>query len=214
MALISDKDRKQIKNIFRTLSKDVKIIMFTQEIECEHCKLTRELLEEVSALSKKIFLEVYDFVKDADLAKEYNVDKIPATIILGDIDYGIRFYGMPAGYEFTALIQDILYVSLRDPKLSEEILSDLSKINKPVHIQVLISPTCPYCAQAVLTAHRFAIANQNVKADMVELTEFPHLSVKYDVKGVPKIVINERYSIVGNLSERDFVSFILKAITE
>lgn len=214
MALISDKDRKQIKNIFKTLFKDVKIIMFTQEIECEHCKLTRELLGEVSTLSEKIFLEIYDFVKDSDLAKVYDVDKIPATIILGDIDYGIRFYGMPAGYEFTTLIQDIVYVSLGDPKLPEEILSDLSKIDKPVHIQVLISPMCPYCAQAVLTAHRFAIANQNVKADMIELTEFPHLGVKYDVKGVPKIVINEKNSIVGNLSEKDFVSFILKAITE
>ncbi len=214
MALISDKDRKQINTIFRTLSKDVKIVMFTQEIECEHCKLTRELLEEVKALSKKILLEVYDFVRDSDLARGYDIDKIPATIILGDMDYGIRFYGMPAGYEFTTLIQDIVYVSHRDPQLPEDILSELSKIDRPVHIQVLISPMCPYCAQTVLTAHRFAIANPNIRADMVELTEFPHLSVKYDVKGVPKIVINEENSIVGSLSEKDFVDFIIKSITQ
>lgn len=214
MALISEKDRKQIEQIFQSLAESVRLVMFTQEFECDHCNLTRQLLEEVSKLSQKLSLEVRDFVKDADLVKKYGIDKIPAIILLGDRDYGIHFYGMPTGYEFTTLIQDIVYVSQRDPKLSKEVMAELSKIDKTVHLQVMISPTCPYCAQAVLTAHRFAIANKNITADMVELTEFPHLTVKYDVKGVPKIIINEKFTIVGALPERDFADIILKAIKE
>lgn len=115
--------------------------MFTQEFECDYCKITRELLEEVSGLSEKIFFEVHDFVKEADLAKNYGLNKIPATILLGDRDYGIRFYGVPAGYEFTSFVEDIIDVSRRDAGLSKEVLTELSRIDQPVHIQVMISPT-------------------------------------------------------------------------
>ena len=141
MAMIQEKDRKQIINIFQALQNDVKIIMFTQEFECDFCRMTRELVEEVKGLSEKIFLDIYDFVKDAEIVKKYNIDKIPATAILGERDYGIRFYGVPAGYEFTSLIEDIVDASLRRPTLQEDILKELDKVDQPVHIQVLISPT-------------------------------------------------------------------------
>lgn len=141
MAIISEKDQKQLTDIFKSLLNDVKMLIFTQEFECEHCKMTRSLLEEVAALSEKITLEAHDFVKESDLAKKYGIDKIPATILLGDRDYGIRFYGVPAGYEFTSLIEDIIDVSKRDAGLPKEVLNELSKIDKPVHIKILISPT-------------------------------------------------------------------------
>ena len=212
MAIISEKDQKQLTNIFKSLSNDVKIVVFTQEFECEHCKMTRGLLEEVAALSEKITLEVHDFVKEADLAKKYGIDKIPATILLGDRDYGIRFYGVPAGYEFTSLIEDIIDVNRQDAGLPKEVLNELSKIDKPVHIKVLISPTCPYCARAVRTAHRFAMSNEHIIADMVELSEFPHIAVKYNVQGVPKIVINEEHSLVGSVPDIEFAQAVFKAI--
>lgn len=139
--MIQEKDRKQIITIFQALQNDVKIIMFTQEFECEFCRMTRELVEEVKGLSEKIFLDIYDFVKDAEIVNKYNIDKIPATIILGERDYGIRYYGVPAGYEFTSLIEDIVDASLRRPTLQEDVLKELDKVDRPVHIQVLISPT-------------------------------------------------------------------------
>ena len=141
MGILKDKDKKKVANIFRDIGKDVKIVMFTQEMECPHCEMTRTMLEEVSALSDKISLEVNDFVADADLAKKYGVDKIPATVLLGDKDYGIRFYGVPAGYEFNVLVEDIVNVGKRDPELSKEVMAELAKIDRPVHLQVLISPT-------------------------------------------------------------------------
>ena len=141
MGIIAEKDREHLINIFKSLVSDVRIITFTQEFECDYCKMTRELLQEVSELSEKISLEVHDFVKERDLARVYGVDKIPATILLGDHDYGIRFYGVPAGYEFTAFIEDIIDASRRDPGLPKEVLAVLSNVDQPVHIQVLISLT-------------------------------------------------------------------------
>ena len=141
MGILKEKDKEKVTNIFKGIEKDVTIVMFTQEMECPHCEMTRTMLEEVSGLSGKLSLEVHDFVAEADLAKKYRVDKIPATVLLGDKDYGIHFYGVPAGYEFNVLIKDIMDVGKRDPGLNKEVMTELSKVDRPVHMQVLISPT-------------------------------------------------------------------------
>jgi alkyl hydroperoxide reductase subunit AhpF len=141
MGILKEKDRDKLINVFKDIEKDVKIVMFTQEMECPHCEMTRAMLEEISGLSDKLSLEVHDFVAEADLAKKHGVDKIPATVLLGDKDYGIRFYGVPAGYEFNVLIEDIIDVGKRNPALSKEVMAELAKIDSPVHMQVLTSPT-------------------------------------------------------------------------
>jgi glutaredoxin-like protein len=212
MGIISEKDREQLIKILKPITNNIRIVMFTQEFECNYCKMTREILDEISGFSDRIVLETHDFVKEADLAKSYGVDKIPATILIGDRDYGIRFYGVPAGYEFTTLIEDIINVSHRDSGLPKDVLTELSRIDKPVHIKILISPTCPYCARAVSTAHRFSMATDYITADMIELSEFPYLAVKYNVKSVPKIIINEDHDIVGSPPEMEFAQALLKAI--
>lgn len=141
MGMLKEKDREKLINLFKEIKEDVKIVMFTQEMECTHCEMTRMLLEEVSGLSDKLFLEVHDFVAEADLARKYGVDKIPAIVLSGDRDYGIRFYGVPAGYEFNVLIEDIMDVGKRDSGLDKAVMAELAKVDQPVHIQVLISPT-------------------------------------------------------------------------
>jgi glutaredoxin len=91
-------------------------------------------------------------------------------------------------------------------------MNELAKIDQPVHMQVLISPTCPYCPGAVRTAHRFAMASDHITADMVESSEFPFLAVKYNVHGVPHTVINEEHSVAGSRPEMEVAQAILKAI--
>lgn len=141
MGVLKEKDKKKLTGMFKEMEKDVRIVMFTQEQECQHCEMVRTMLEEVSDLSEKLTLQVHDFVAEAGLAKQHGVDKVPATVLVGDKDYGIRFYGVPAGYEFAVLIEDILDVGKRDPGLSKEVLTELAKVDQPVHLQALISPT-------------------------------------------------------------------------
>jgi glutaredoxin-like protein len=141
MGVLKDKDKEKVTETFKDVDHHVKVVMFTQEYECSHCEMTRNMLEEVAGLSDMISLEVYDFVADKNLAESYGVDKIPATVLIGDKDYGVRFYGVPAGYEFSVLIEEIRAIGKRDPAVSKEAMSELDKINKPVHLQVIISPT-------------------------------------------------------------------------
>ena len=212
MSMLKDKDKAEVAKLFEKMDHPVKLVMFTQEMECEHCKLTRELVEEVAGISDKITAEVHDFVQDAGLAKEYGIDKIPAIIIIGEKDYGIRFYGVPAGYEFNTFIEDIVDVGRRDHGLPENVLAALAKVDKPVHMQAMVSPTCPYCPRAVRTAHRFAMASEHITGDMVEVSEFPHIAVKYNVQGVPNTIINEKHSVMGAQPEIEFASAVLNAI--
>jgi glutaredoxin-like protein len=222
MAIIPVEIQNQVKNVFQALAGPVKLVMFTQgeggAIECSLCKETRELVEEVAGLSDKIELQVYDLVKDATIAAEYNIEKIPALAIVAGgnqpKDYGIRFYGIPSGYEFTSLIQDVLLVSQGKTNLSPNTLQQLDKLENPVHIQVFVTPTCPYCSSAVILAHKLALASDKITADMIESTEFPHLANRYQVYGVPRTVINDVVHIEGTVPEAALVSELMKVLDE
>ncbi len=212
MGLLRDKDKEQLTKILKDIENHVRLVVFTQEMECQYCATTRELAQEVAALSERVSVEVHDFVADAELAKSFGIDKVPAISVQGDEDYGIRFFGVPAGYEFAALVEDIVDVGRRNPRLPEDVAAELAKVDRPVHMQVMVSPTCPYCARAVRTAHRFALASKQITADMVEGTEFPHLIVKYNVQGVPKTIINETHEVLGVPPDMEFARKVLEAI--
>ena len=201
MPLLDKEIADQIKQELADLAGPVRLVMFTQEFECQYCAETRQLVEEVAALSGQLTAEVYDFVTDKEKAEKLGVDKIPAVAVIGAEDYGVRFYGIPSGYEFTSLLHAIKLVAAGKPELSEETLQALAEIAEPVHMQVFVTPTCPYCPQAVVLAHRMAVASPMIRADMVEATEFPHLATKYQVMGVPRTVINETVHVEGAAPE-------------
>lgn len=201
---LMDKDTQdQVRDLLATVQSPVTIHLFTQEFECGYCKETRQIAEEVAELSDLVTLEIHDFVGDQALAEAMGIDKIPALAINGenDRDFGIRFYGIPSGYEFTSLLEALLAVGTGDNELNAETLEFLESIESPLHIQVFVTPTCPYCPQAVALAHRLALASDKVRADMVEVTEFPHLGQRYQVMGVPRTVINEHTSLEGAAPE-------------
>jgi glutaredoxin-like protein len=187
----------------------VRIVMFTQEFECQYCNQTRSLAQEISSLSEKLSVEVYDFVKDAEKAKEYGIDKIPALAIIGKKDYGVRIYGIPYGYELSTFIEAIISVSKGKTDLSEKAKDVLKDVKTPIKIKVFVTLTCPHCPGAAIVAHKFAVEFDNISADVIEANEFPSLNMKYNVIGVPKVVINDKVDFVGELSEDLFAEQIL-----
>jgi len=96
--------------------------------------------------------------------------------------------------------------------LQPSTLKALEAVDKPVHIQVFVTPTCPYCPRSVRIAHAMAMANEHIRADMVEATEFPELSDRYGVYGVPKTVINDVEEQEGAVPENIIAQKILSAI--
>ncbi|MEM3606523.1 MAG: thioredoxin family protein [Candidatus Bathyarchaeia archaeon] len=212
MPLLNEHVKNHLIKEFNELKERVKLIVFTQEFECEYCEETRKLIEELASLSDKLSIEVYDFVKDKEKVKKYNIDKIPAIVIEGKKDYGIRFYGIPAGYEFSSLIEAIKMVSTGDSGLSNLSKQLLKKLNKPTRIQVFVTLTCPYCPLAVQLANKIAFESDFASSEMIDSVEFPHLAHKYNVLAVPKIIINEEIQFEGALPEDAFINQVLKTL--
>ena len=215
MGLLSEKDAKAVGERLGKLPRPVTLAVFTQEFECQLCRETRELLEEIAALSAgKVLVEVYDFVKDKARADALGIDKIPAIAVLspGSEDHRIRFYGIPAGYEFASLLEALDIVARGDSGLSPATREKLKALKAPLDLQVFVTPTCPYCPRAVVTAFKFAMESDLVKASMVEATEFPHLSHRYGVSGVPHTVIGDSAQpMIGAYPESAAVEMVLAA---
>ena len=141
MALLNAQIRKDVQSALADVEQPVVFKIFTQEIECQYCKETRELVEEVASLSDKLSVEIYDLVKDGAIAESLGIDKVPAVAVVGKKDYGIRMFGIPSGYEFGSLIESIKLVSEGESGLSAETKKQVAKLTKPVKIQVFITPT-------------------------------------------------------------------------
>jgi glutaredoxin-like protein len=212
MTHIQEKDKEYLREEFSRMKQNVKLVCFTRKDSCQYCKMTCEILQELQELSEKISLEIYDFDQDKARVESYKIDKVPAVVIEGDKDYGIRYFGIPAGHEFGSVIENIMDLSHKKTSLNEETKQALKKLGKPLHIQVFVTPACPYCPRAVRLAHQMAIESDQVRSDMVEATEFPQLSNHYEVSAVPKIIINDVVHFEGSLPERDYLKKVLEAL--
>ena len=190
----------------------MKLVLFVEEKNREYCDPTKQLLNEIAALSNKITVQVHDLHVDQGQAAHFQIDKAPAIAVMNGKDYGIRYYGIPSGYEFGSLIDDILDVSKGESGLSAATKASLAQLTRPIHFQVFVTPTCPYCPQAVRTAHKMAMESEWVRADMIEATEFPELSQKYEVMAVPRVIINDTNYFEGGLPEAQFLAAALKTL--
>lgn len=163
------------------------------------CRETRSFAEEIASLSDKLSVQVYNFITDKEMAEKYGVERIPAIVLLDkdDTDHGVKFYGLPGGYEINSFLGAIIEMSGKREELPAEIVSRIKKIDRDVHIQVFVGLGCPHCPAAVAAAHRLAMENSRIKGDMVDVNNFVPLAQKYNVTGVPKIVINDRYELLG-----------------
>ncbi|MGA2574304.1 MAG: FAD-dependent oxidoreductase [Candidatus Methanomethylicaceae archaeon] len=209
---MNEETKEGLQKILGDLPSPVKLIFFTQKDACPTCAQQQELLQQLASLSNRLELKIYDFVLHGEEVAGYRIERIPATVVAGEKDYGIRFYGLTIGYEFASLLEAIMMVSTGQSGLDPDLETLVREIKEKVRMQVFVTLTCPYCPKIVHIADQFAFVNDNIQADMVESAEFPRLALKYNVTGVPKTIINEAYSFEGALPETAVYMEILKAV--
>lgn len=223
MPVLAPRDRSLLQQRFsRELQKDITITLFTSRSagilllpgrECPTCPQVQEVLEEVVSLSPKLRLEVVDFYTQGEEARRRGVDRIPCFTFSADEQpyNNIKFYGLPTGYEFLTLVEDILALSRGVTPFRPPLREAVRQIDKEVHIQVFVTPTCPYCPQVAKMAHAFAMENSLIRADVVEVEEFPYLAQTYQVRSVPKTVFNGFIELTGAVTPEAFVQKLLTA---
>lgn len=141
MSLINDGDTQEIREVLSEMVSPVKLIHFTQELNLEYGREAKQLVEELARFSDKLSVDVYNFLLDKERVAEYGIDKVPATIIRNGKDYGIRFYGIPAGYEFSTVLDTIVDISKADSRLKPESREKLAAITEPLKLEVFVTPT-------------------------------------------------------------------------
>ena len=144
--LLNENIVDQIREVFDQLDKPVEVMFFGSKSDCEYCDDTLQLAGEVVVISDKLSLKEYDIDTDAELAQQYNVDKVPGLVIAardGDqvTDYGVRLAGIPSGHEFSTLIHDMVLVSSRESGLSQATRQALKELQEPVQLLVFATPT-------------------------------------------------------------------------
>src|SRR6059058_5615641 len=111
---------------------------------CASCSSrTKSLMVKCSLTetSDKLHLTIKDFVRDEQEAQGLGITRIPAFILQGHTKGAVRYFGIPAGYEFSTLIEDLIDVSKGTTDLSDKTREALATVDQDLHIQVFVTPT-------------------------------------------------------------------------
>jgi alkyl hydroperoxide reductase subunit AhpF len=142
MPILQTRDQEAVRKEFERLTGPVTLVVFSQElVAADLCRQNEHLMKEVAALSDKITVQVLNPQIDRERAETYGVTDVPLTIVEGARDYGIRFLGIPAGYEFSNLIDAIIATSRGESGLSEATKATLATLPGKVEIKVFSTPT-------------------------------------------------------------------------
>ena len=218
MTLMDEKTKLQVRErLAETLIRPVELRLYRRPdtgrlilpggVGCQTCEVTEELARTlVEAAPDKLQLTVIDTSEQPG-----EVDAVP-TLTVGrpGEESRIAFQGLPSGYEFATVLDAIERVSGTGDELSPEVGEQLAKLASDVEVMVFVTPTCPYCPGAASMANRMALASPRVRSVVVEANEYPELSSRFQVQGVPRTVVNRSGSFVGALPEAIFVESVLK----
>jgi alkyl hydroperoxide reductase subunit AhpF len=147
MGLLSPADQDKLRESFDEMTNGVRVLFFTQTLDCEPCVQTKRILDELPALSDQIAIEEVNFVLEKDRAAQYAIDRVPALVLLREdaagqsSDTRIRFLGTPSGYEFISLVQALLLAGGHEPQLTAENKALVAAVTTPTTIQVFSTPT-------------------------------------------------------------------------
>lgn len=203
-----------MKDHFSNFENTVNILYFNSaKKNPDFCLSTKSILYELNSISPKINLKIFDFDKDKNTVHKYNIMMPPATVIQSNTDIGLRYYGIPSGYEFSTLINSITIVGRGRIDIPREVREKSILVKKKVEILVFVTPSCPHCPRAAAIAHKLAYINEHIEGTVIEANEFPELSREFNVMAVPKTVINKRHSFEGAFSEERFFEELIKGIS-
>jgi glutaredoxin-like protein len=207
---MDDETKAQVKELFGELKENVTIHLFVKEENCLYCNDTTDLVNLVAENSDKVSVAKHSI--ESEMAKQLGIEHAPGIALEASKRYNIKFYGIPAGHEFGALIGSIVDVSKGEAPLPPDIIEDIASIDKAINIKVFVTPQCPYCPAMTRLAHQAAIINPLITSEMVESLEFQELATKYEVFGVPKTIFNEDVSAEGLTPPEMFVEKLYDAI--
>lgn len=220
MAFLDDNIKSQVRDALSSLQHDVEMVVYTggkvvvpgQDAAGEQ-EATLQLLREVAELNDHVEVVEKSLASD-ESARANGITRAPTTLFRrkGTERHNMRFLGIPSGYEFTTLLETLLMLGTDELEVTPT-LETVQEIEDALHLQTFVTPTCPYCPRAVLTAFRFALVNDRIVAEGVEANEFPQLSQQYRISGVPDTIVTgtSEARVLGAQPEHAFADALHQA---
>lgn len=210
--LIGKADASEIASLFRShLSESVRILLFASRDGRPDERQTLKLLQELASLTDKLRVETFGPEESPEIAASLGVSRTPTVIIARGKETNVRYVGVPGGRQLGALVEDIVDASRASLSMDGRVRSTIDRVERPVKIRVFVTQLCPYSPLVVRSAHRFAMENPMIDAEMVEASEFPELAREYGVIGVPTTVIDKVVRFEGFPGEEAFAGKVLDA---
>lgn len=208
--LLNDALRAQLKGILDKIEKNVTLVSIVDPSLQKSLEL-RDLVIDMSNLSNKLNVEIYNKGENTEIEKKINADKFPIVSLLNDNgEYsGVKFHGVPGGHELNSFILAIYNLAGPGQSIDTNILDSIKNINKKTNIKVGVSLSCHFCPDVVAASQRIAIENENVEAEMIDLAEFSDLKTKYKLMSVPAIIINDKYVHFGAKKIEEILDMIV-----
>lgn len=186
----------------------VRVRVFAVPDHCVFCNTVEELVNRLAEMSEKVHIFRSGFDPEEPAARDYGVERHPTIAIHGKRSFGIRFSGVPMGYQFGIFVEDLVMASTGEADLSEEVKIKLRSVGRPVGIQVYTLPDCLGSPQMARAAHKFSIENDNITADVINVLEFGELAAGKGVLETPKTFIDGKVEIQGVVTERELAERI------
>ncbi|WP_294360211.1 FAD-dependent oxidoreductase [uncultured Clostridium sp.] len=207
--LLNDGLRNQLKGVFSRLTKPVTLVSIVDESLPKSIEL-RDLILDISNLSDKIKTEIYKKGANITIENKINADKFPVVAFLdSEGNYsGVKFHGVPGGHELNSFVLSIYNLGSAGQPIENSTLEAIKNIDKPTNIKVAVSLACHFCPDVVVASQRIAIENQNVEAEMIDLSEFGDIKTKFKVMSVPAIIINDEEIYFGAKKIDEIISLI------
>lgn len=218
--MIPAAELNRIRARFKELTSRVRIDFFTllkhgdmavPGRECAHCDQIQAMLEDLAQISARIALTVHDIEADAETARRLGADKIPATVVRGKSNRAVRYSGSPSQRQFAVFIETLLTASSGETALEADTTRLLRKLRNDVSVQVLVAPHCTFSPVMAYNAFRLGLQSSRVRADVIDVTQFPAILRRAGVPAVPLTIVNDAYATPGVLSEADMAQAILQA---
>lgn len=195
----------QLKGIFDKFQNSVKIVSILNDSELS--QNIKNFLTEISNISDKIDLKTYKLGENPELERDISLNFSPTIAILDSSNKfrGVKFSGLPSGHELNSFILALYNIAGPGQELSENIKNKIKGINRKTTLKIAVSLSCSLCPEVVIGAQRLAIENPNIEAEMIDIFEFPELKNKYNIMGVPALIIDDSDVSFGKQTIEDII---------
>ncbi len=209
MVLLDVNMINQLKEVFKRLDKEIKIVNFVSENN-EKSKELQDFLNEFSQVSEKVIIENIDYDNNKDKVEEFNIDKIPAMAFVNNKgeQTGGKFHGIPGGHEINSFVITLLNTGEVGKEFDLATKEKVEAINKEINLKVFVTLACHHCPDVVVTTQMMALKNKNIKAEMIDIALFPELAEKHSVKSVPTVIYNNSEITIGAKNANEILSKI------